>query len=209
SASLRSNGASTMCVASVSTPGASGSCARWRATSWRRAIAPCRCWNSCCTRRRRHERFVFRALRHHRRGCTALHHALPRAPCADPRALAGNEARGAPYRRAVERPLPGESRQNRPPRAARVRLARSDGAGVSLARARAGARGLPRFSAVRGNGDAPGDAQRRSMEETIMKPKQHLEFVKVDLNSGWERPPGYPPGFYQKILGSDLDEENK
>ena len=42
-----------------------------------------------------------------------------------------------------------------------------------------------------------------------MKPKQHLEFVKVDLNSGWETPPGYPPGFYQKILASDLDERAK
>ena len=27
-----------------------------------------------------------------------------------------------------------------------------------------------------------------------MKTKQHLEFVKVDLKSGWEVPPGYPPG---------------
>jgi hypothetical protein len=42
-----------------------------------------------------------------------------------------------------------------------------------------------------------------------MKPKQHLEFVKVDLNTGWEVPPGYPPGFYQKILASDLDETSK
>ena len=42
-----------------------------------------------------------------------------------------------------------------------------------------------------------------------MKAKQHLEFVRVDLNGGWERPPGYPPGFYQKILASDLDEVNK
>jgi len=40
-----------------------------------------------------------------------------------------------------------------------------------------------------------------------MKPKQHLEFVKVDVDTGWERPPGYPPGFYQKILASDLDEK--
>jgi hypothetical protein len=40
-----------------------------------------------------------------------------------------------------------------------------------------------------------------------MKPKQHLEFVNVDLKSGWEVPPGYPPGFYQKILASDLDEK--
>ena len=42
-----------------------------------------------------------------------------------------------------------------------------------------------------------------------MKPKQHLEFVKVDMKSGWERPPGYPDGFYQKVLASDLDEANK
>ena len=42
-----------------------------------------------------------------------------------------------------------------------------------------------------------------------MKPKQHLEFVKVDLKSGWEVPPGYPPGFFQKILASDLDEKAK
>ena len=25
-----------------------------------------------------------------------------------------------------------------------------------------------------------------------MKPKQHLEFVNVDLKSGWEVPAGYP-----------------
>jgi len=43
----------------------------------------------------------------------------------------------------------------------------------------------------------------------FMKPKQHLEFVNVDLDSGWERPPGYPPGFWQKILASDLDEVQK
>jgi hypothetical protein len=42
-----------------------------------------------------------------------------------------------------------------------------------------------------------------------MKPKQHLEFVKVDLSSGWERPRGYPAGFWQKILASDLDEKAK
>jgi hypothetical protein len=42
-----------------------------------------------------------------------------------------------------------------------------------------------------------------------MQVKQHLEFVKVDLESGWERPPGYPPGFWQKILATDLDEVAK
>ena len=40
-----------------------------------------------------------------------------------------------------------------------------------------------------------------------MKPKQHLEFVGVDLNDPrWETPAGYPPGFTQLILASDNDE---
>jgi hypothetical protein len=42
-----------------------------------------------------------------------------------------------------------------------------------------------------------------------MKPKPHLEFVTVDMNAGWEVPPGYPPGFFQKVLASDLDEVAK
>jgi hypothetical protein len=45
--------------------------------------------------------------------------------------------------------------------------------------------------------------------EKSMSPKPHLEFVKVDLQGGWEPPPGYPDGFFQKILASDLDEVNK
>lgn len=39
--------------------------------------------------------------------------------------------------------------------------------------------------------------------------KSHLEFVKVNLDEGWEVPPGYPPGFTQKILASDIDETAK
>jgi hypothetical protein len=39
--------------------------------------------------------------------------------------------------------------------------------------------------------------------------KPHIEFVPVDLTGGWEVPPGYPPGFYQKVLASDLDEVGK
>jgi len=44
-------------------------------------------------------------------------------------------------------------------------------------------------------------------DTTTQKP--HLEFEPVDMKSGWEVPPGYPPGFYQKVLASDLDEVNK
>jgi hypothetical protein len=36
--------------------------------------------------------------------------------------------------------------------------------------------------------------------------KPHLEFAPVDLASGWEVPPGYPPGIQQKILAGALDE---
>jgi hypothetical protein len=39
--------------------------------------------------------------------------------------------------------------------------------------------------------------------------KPHLEFVTLDMGSGWETPPGYPRGIQQKILASDLDETNK
>lgn len=39
--------------------------------------------------------------------------------------------------------------------------------------------------------------------------KEHKEFYKLDLSSGWEVPPGYPPGIEQKILSGSLDEPNK
>ena len=39
--------------------------------------------------------------------------------------------------------------------------------------------------------------------------KPHIEFLRVDLNEGWETPPGYPAGIQQKILASDLDEVKK
>lgn len=38
--------------------------------------------------------------------------------------------------------------------------------------------------------------------------KEHLEFFELDLESGWETPPGYPPGIEQKILAGSLDEDN-
>ena len=36
--------------------------------------------------------------------------------------------------------------------------------------------------------------------------KPHLEFTELDMQSGWETPPGYPEGIKQKVLASDLDE---
>jgi hypothetical protein len=36
--------------------------------------------------------------------------------------------------------------------------------------------------------------------------KPHLEFVELDMATGWETPPGYPSGIKQKILASDIDE---
>ena len=37
--------------------------------------------------------------------------------------------------------------------------------------------------------------------------KAHLEFHALDLEAGWETPPGYPPGIQQKVLSGALDEE--
>ncbi len=39
--------------------------------------------------------------------------------------------------------------------------------------------------------------------------KEHKEFHAVNLNEGWETPPGYPRGIEQKILSGRLDEGNK
>ena len=39
--------------------------------------------------------------------------------------------------------------------------------------------------------------------------KPHLEFTALDMDEGWEVPPGYPPGIQQKVLASDLDEASK
>jgi hypothetical protein len=36
--------------------------------------------------------------------------------------------------------------------------------------------------------------------------KPHLEFVELDMGTGWETPAGYPSGIKQKILASDIDE---
>lgn len=39
--------------------------------------------------------------------------------------------------------------------------------------------------------------------------KEHKEFYSVDMNEGWEVPPGYPTGIEQKILAGSLDEAGK
>ena len=39
--------------------------------------------------------------------------------------------------------------------------------------------------------------------------KPHKEFHPLNLDEGWEVPPGYPHGFEQKILAGRLDEANK
>jgi len=39
--------------------------------------------------------------------------------------------------------------------------------------------------------------------------KAHDEFHTLDMESGWETPPGYPDGIQQKILAGDLDEAGK
>jgi hypothetical protein len=40
-------------------------------------------------------------------------------------------------------------------------------------------------------------------------PKKHQEFHALDLDRGWEVPPGYPSGMQQKILSGELDEGAK
>ena len=37
--------------------------------------------------------------------------------------------------------------------------------------------------------------------------KAHDEFYTLDMNSGWETLPGYPPGIQQKIISGALDEK--
>lgn len=41
------------------------------------------------------------------------------------------------------------------------------------------------------------------------KGKPHMEFTPLDMDDGWQTPPGYPEGMQQKVLASDLDERNK
>ena len=39
--------------------------------------------------------------------------------------------------------------------------------------------------------------------------KSHLEFLSLEMESGWDTPPGYPDGIEQKIISGRLDEDKK
>ncbi len=39
--------------------------------------------------------------------------------------------------------------------------------------------------------------------------KGHHEFHTLDMKGGWRLPPGYPPGFQEKIIAGEPDEKNK
>jgi hypothetical protein len=39
--------------------------------------------------------------------------------------------------------------------------------------------------------------------------KLHQEFFKLDLDEGWQTPPGYPEGIKQKIIAGSLDEPKR
>ncbi len=39
--------------------------------------------------------------------------------------------------------------------------------------------------------------------------KEHKEFFHVDFTSGWQRPPGYPPGIELKVLAGKIDLDKK
>lgn len=42
-----------------------------------------------------------------------------------------------------------------------------------------------------------------------MIPKLHEEFFQVDMEEGWQTPPGYPASVQQKTLSGSLDEAAK
>ncbi len=43
----------------------------------------------------------------------------------------------------------------------------------------------------------------------MSKGKPHIEFLALNMDEGWQVPPGYPEGIKQKILAADIDEEKK
>ena len=51
------------------------------------------------------------------------------------------------------------------------------------------------------------ETQSKAHQMSINKP--HLEFHRLDMQSGWSTPPGYPAGIEQKILAGALDEAGR
>src|SRR5690349_12018240 len=49
----------------------------------------------------------------------------------------------------------------------------------------------------------------RKDSEAMSVNKRHLEFHRIDMNSGWSTPLGYPSVIEQKILAGGLDEERR
>lgn len=47
------------------------------------------------------------------------------------------------------------------------------------------------------------------MSEPVVYEKSHDEFHRLDMESGWHTPPGYPSGIKQKIIAGGLDEPGK
>ena len=45
--------------------------------------------------------------------------------------------------------------------------------------------------------------------QRISRFKSHLEFLALEMDSGWETPPGYPDGIEQKIISGRLDDDKK
>src|SRR5262249_51666141 len=46
-------------------------------------------------------------------------------------------------------------------------------------------------------------------EDLMPMNKPHLEFHRLDMDTGWATPAGYPSGIQQKILASDINEGRK
>src|SRR5207249_6803676 len=63
---------------------------------------------------------------------------------------------------------------------------------------------LPRFVLIR---HYPDRKQRGLDAMPVNKP--HLEFHRIDMNTGWSTPLGYPSGIEQKILAGAIDEERQ
>jgi hypothetical protein len=76
--------------------------------------------------------------------------------------------------------------------------------GVAAAPA-AGGRARPCTRPSVGRGDTARSGPKGRVKKMAIN-KTHDEFRAVNMNAGWETPPGYPAGITQKILSGSLDE---